>query len=85
MFIHAALGTSHEVDDRHDYQDDNECSKTDVHRNLLSWIATVRDYPASGLLPVKHALGLVDHLFNLLLDLADLLLGLAGLTVSLTL
>src|ERR1019366_8550667 len=35
------LGTTHEVDDRHNHQDDNECSKTDVHKNLLSWIATV--------------------------------------------
>ena len=41
------LGTTHEVDDRHDHQDDNECSKTDVHRNLLSWIATVGDHPAA--------------------------------------
>jgi hypothetical protein len=40
-------GTTHEVDDRHDHQDDNECSKTDVHRNLLSWIATVGNHPAA--------------------------------------
>src|SRR5664280_1052893 len=39
------LGTTHEVDDRHDDQDDNERSKTDLHRNLPSWIATVRDQP----------------------------------------
>jgi hypothetical protein len=41
------LGTTHEVDDRHDHQDGNECPKTDVHRNLLSWIATVGDHPAA--------------------------------------
>src|SRR5664280_1031775 len=41
------LGTTHKVDDRHDHQDDHECSKTDVHRNLLSWIATVGDHPAA--------------------------------------
>ena len=41
------LGTTHEVDDCHDHQDDNECPKTDVHRNLLSWIATVGDHPAA--------------------------------------
>src|ERR1022692_2611726 len=42
--------------------------------------------PCSGLLlRVKYALGLVDHLFDLLFGLADLLLGLTGLTVSLTL
>jgi len=49
-------------------------------------IATVGRPPWRGLLlRVKHALGLVDHFFDLLLDLTDLLLGLAGLTVSLTL
>jgi NAD(P)-dependent dehydrogenase (short-subunit alcohol dehydrogenase family) len=41
------LGTTHEVDDCHDHQDGNECPKTDVHRNLLSWIATVGDHPAA--------------------------------------
>jgi hypothetical protein len=41
------LGTTHEVDDRHDHQDKDECSETDVHRNLLSWIATVGDHPAA--------------------------------------
>jgi Na+/proline symporter len=35
------LGTTHEVDDRHDHQDDNERSNTDVHKNLLSLMATV--------------------------------------------
>src|ERR1039458_5097633 len=30
------LGTTHDVDDRHDDQDENECSKTDVHGSLLS-------------------------------------------------
>src|SRR5664280_306776 len=39
------LGTTHEVDDRHDHQDKDECSETDIHRNLLSWIATVGDDP----------------------------------------
>jgi hypothetical protein len=41
------LGATHEVDDGDDHQDHDECSKTDVHRNLLSWIATVRDHPAA--------------------------------------
>src|SRR5665213_3816434 len=40
-----SLGTTHEIDDRHDHQDKDECSETDIHRNLLSWIATVGDDP----------------------------------------
>jgi len=35
------LGPTDEIDDAHDHQDRNECSKADVHGFQLSWVTEI--------------------------------------------
>src|SRR5664280_2138413 len=37
--LNTTLRPTDEIDDRNDYQDHDECSKTDVHSSQLSWVA----------------------------------------------